>query len=114
MSTASMFFLETTTPLGGSATYTGPTRDAYGVGTAGSVSQFCYFQVVVSTNQTGTLNINASTNGTTWSLVATASLAATGATTLKVPITQQFSQVVITNGSTTQTALNASSAFTVS
>lgn len=113
MATGALFFTDTTTALGGSATFTGTGRDAYGVGTGAGVSEFVFFNATFNTDQTGTAYIDYSTDNATWSVSRTAALAANTPLALTTPIQAQFYRVRVVNGATPQTTLVVRSGFTV-
>jgi hypothetical protein len=114
MSTSSVYWTETTTALTANGTFTGTSRDAYGVGTAAGVSQFAYFNVAYYSDQAGTAYIDYSTDGSTWTLMATSALTAASSIILSVPVNAQFFRARYVNGATNQATFVVRSSFTVS
>ena len=106
-----IFWNETTTALGASATFTGPSRDC---GTAaGTQGVYAAFNVLARANQAGTVRIEGSANGTVWApLTQDVALAANTPTILTVPLTTRFHRVVVANGATAQTSFLCNSSYT--
>ena len=108
-----IYFTETTTNLGASATYTGPSRS---VGTGpGEQGRYAAFNAFATSAQAGTLRIDMSADGTNWyRAAADAAVAANAAVTLSVPVVQRFYRVVYVNGAGAQsgTAFMVASSFT--
>lgn len=110
---SNVFFAESTTNLGSSATYTGPARDAGAP--AGSNCRYAAFNAFATAGVAGTLRVDMSADGTTWyRAAADAAVAANAAVTLSVPVTQRFYRVVFVNGAGAQTGtlFMATSSFT--
>lgn len=114
----SNYWLETVTPLGASATFTGAARDSYGSGggsasNPASASQWGYFSAVVNANQTGTVTLQgAQSSSGPWYPVATGSLVANVPLYLYTPICFQWFQVVVVNGTSAQGNMNVCTSFT--
>ena len=111
MTTNAVYQLETTTPLSASATFTGATRDAYGVGTQGAVSPWAFFVASIYADQSGTAYIDLSSDGTTWVIAAVLSIAPSTPATISAPVMAQFCRVRVVNGATTQTTFAVRSGF---
>lgn len=109
-STASIAkFADSTTPLGGSATFNGTTRDT----TLGS-GFYTWFRASASADQNGTLNIQVSDDGATWYIVNTVQVAAgnPNATTIEAAIgTFKFARVQYVNGAAAQGSFKCTSAL---
>ena len=107
-----VFFNESTTPLGISATFTGAARS---VGTTQYKGHFyAAFNAQVTADQAGTVRIEISNNGTTWYRAsADTALSAGGVVILSVPVTAQFYRVVVVNGAAAQTSFFCNTSFTV-
>lgn len=115
--TSANYWLETVTPLAANGTFTSTARDSYGAGQSGNLyaaqSQWAYFAAVTYADQTGTVMIQGSQTATgPWYNVSSGSLVANTPLYIYTPVCFQFFQVVVTNGSTQQTKLNLSTAFT--
>lgn len=108
---ANIYWGETGAALGISATFTGASRDA---GSAqGDPCPFTSFNAFVSTDQAGTLRIEASIDGATWRrATADAAVAANVGLFLSVPVTARFHRVVMVNGGVAQTFLLVTSSYT--
>ena len=111
MTTNAVYQLETTTPLSASATFTGATRDAYGVGTQGAVSPWAFFVASIYADQSGTAYIDLSSDGTTWVIAAVLAVSPSTPATISAPVMAQFCRVRVVNGSTTQTTFAVRSGF---
>lgn len=105
-----MFWPETTTPLGASASFNGAQRDA-GATSPGPVA-FAYFNGFFLADQTGTASLQCSDDGSTWSTCATDVLAAATPLILQVPVTARYHRVVLANGGTPQGSVFVRSAYT--
>lgn len=81
------------TPLAGSASFTGTGTDVTGYGS---------IAVVVFTDQVGTLNVEFSTNNTNWDTIIPYSIAANTASHAVIGPAAQFFRIVYTNGSSAQ------------
>ncbi len=105
-----IFFNESVTPLAGSATYTGTTRDS-GVA-AGALADFSSFNAFVLADQSGIMRIELSNDNVTWrrATLDTAIVANTPLT-LRVPLLTRYWRVIVTNGATLQTVLMINSGF---
>ena len=102
---------DTTTVLAASATYTGASRDMVAVttGTAfNSASTFAReFRVVSASDQTGTLKVQVSADGTTWRTLraqATQSVDGTNVAEIVAPVYTRYYRAVYVNGVTPQTS----------
>lgn len=106
-----VFFAETSTPLGSGGVFTGSSRDVGATSTSG----FAMFNAMVLTDQTGTMQIQLSTDNTTWfaGTVATAIVANTPLY-LSVPVVTRYMRVLVTNGATAQGTLRVNASITVS
>jgi hypothetical protein len=109
-----VFFAETTTNLGVSATFTGGSRDVGdGPGNRSSVA-FAAFNAFAFSDQAGTLRIEVSNDNATWRRAsADQAVAAGGALYLSVPITARFHRAVFVNGGVAQTAFMLNTSYTV-
>lgn len=109
-----VYFAETTTNLGSSATFTGAARS---VGAAsGEQHRYVRFNVTATAGVAGNVRIEMSQDGTAWlPAVVNTAVAANGATTISTPITARFYRAVYANGATAQTgaAFMVNSSFTV-
>lgn len=106
-----IFWNDSTTALGASATFTGPSRDC---GTAaGTQGVYSSFNAFARSDQAGTVRIEGSANGTVWgALTSDIALAANTPTILTVPVMTRFHRVVVVNGATAQTAFACNSSYT--
>lgn len=105
------FFPETTTPLSGSATFTGSARDV-GVA-AGNVQPFAYFNAFFFADQTGTATIECSSDSIAWTTCAKSSLTASTPLTLTVPVMFRYQRAKLVNGSSAEGTLAISTSYTV-
>lgn len=124
MNTPFTAILETVTPLGISATFTGTTRDARSNIIPGALSAtpgiqwqtiYSTFNVSLIADQASAANgvvIQGSYDGTTWRNVALSALVLSVPLILSVPVTYPLYRVVVTNGAVAQTAVTISSSFT--
>lgn len=112
MTTNAMFWTDTTTALGGSATFTGTGRDAFGTGTGALTSSFALFNATFFADQTGTAYIDYSSDNATWSVARTSAITASTPLALTAPVQAQFYRVRVVNGSTAQGTLVVRSGFT--
>jgi len=103
-------FAGTTTPLGGSATYTGTARDT-GV-SAGTPQPYAYFNGFFFADQTGTAYIDCSNDNSTWTVCATASLPASTPLILTVPVMFRYHRTRLVNGSSAEGTLVVNSSYT--
>lgn len=108
--TRDAYWNETTTPLTGSATFTGTGRNA-GDGTK---SAFAYFNAFALADQVGTLRIDCSNDNTTFYTCASAALTANTPAILQVPVMTRYHRAVVVNGATTETVLKVNSSYTAS
>lgn len=107
---AGIFFLGTTTPLTGSATYTGATRD---VGVAASTAHpYAYFNGFFFADQAGTATLECSNDNSAWTTCAASALVAATPLTLSVPVMFRYHRTKLVNGAAAQTALVVNSSFT--
>lgn len=107
----SMFWNDTTTALGSSATFTGTARDV-GVAAA-AVHGLNYFNGFFLADQAGTASLEGSNDNSTWySLSAPQSLAANTPLMLSVPITTRYHRTKLVNGATAQGSCKVNSSFT--
>lgn len=108
-----IFWNETTTNLGASATFTGAARD---VGTSvGTQSRYAAFNVTATAGVAGTVRIEMSNDGTTWYRAsADTAVSANGVVTLSVPVVTRYYRGVYVNGAGAQTgtAFAVNSSFT--
>jgi len=111
MTTNAAYQLESVTAQAAGATFTGATRDAYGVGTQGAVSPWAFFVSSVYTDQTATAYIDMSSDGTTWIIAAVLPIAASTPATISAPVLAQFARVRVVNGATAQTTFAVRSGF---
>jgi hypothetical protein len=111
------FWNESTTPLGGSATFTGTAKDAIidspveSPTAATGVSPYAQFRAYAFTDQAGTLRIDVSNDNTTFRTGATVAVTASAPFTLSVPVVARYFRVVLVNGATPQTLLNLNCGF---
>lgn len=101
---ANLVFNETTTNLAANAVFTGTSQTtAVADGTA---SPWTTFNVMVVTNQIGSITIQGSTDGVTWvPQVTEATISVPTAQLLSTPVFFEFQRVVYTNGATATTSL---------
>lgn len=106
-----LFFNDTTTALGASATFTGTSHDHGSA--AGSYHRFAKFNAVAFADQAGTVRIEMSNDNTTWrrATVDTA-VTANGVVTLSVPVLTRYYRVIYVNGATIQGAFMVNSSYT--
>lgn len=99
--------LETTTPLGASATFTGVTRDA------GDSSQTPWnqFSCYIITDQVGTARLEKSSNGSAWTVGLTQPIVAATPLRLTDRADSRYSRCVVVNGATAETALTVRSSY---
>ena len=100
--------LETTTPLGASATFTGAARDA------GDTSQttWNYFSCFINADQAGTARLEKSSNGSTgWVVAITQPIVAATPLRLTDRADARYSRCVVVNGTTAQTALSVRTSY---
>jgi hypothetical protein len=95
------WFSESTTAQAALATFTGASRN---IGAAAGVPhRYSAFNAIAIADQSGTIRIEASNDGTTWRK-ATGDIAftATAPGVLSIPVMAQFHRVVVVNGATLQ------------
>lgn len=107
-----VFWSETSTALGASATFTGAARSSGAA--AGAKGMYSYFNALVITDQTGTAKIEASNDGNTWFAVASDQIQANAPLSMKVAVMAPNYRVSVENGSTAQTVLNVNSSYSAS
>ena len=112
MSLGAMYWTDTIAPLGASATFTGVTRDAYGVGANAGASEFALFNATFYADQTGTAYIDYSSDGVNWSVCRSGSVSVSTPFALSAPIQAQFYRTRVINGSTPEGTLVVRSGFT--
>ena len=105
-----IFWNETTTPLTGSATFTGGSRDL-GVA-ANNHSSYSFFNAFFIADQTGTASIEGSNDGSTWYTVTTSSLSINTPLTLSAPVMTQYHRAKLVNGASGQSSLKINTAYT--
>lgn len=106
-----VFFNESTTNLGASATFTGTGRDV-GIA-AGSVQPYSAFNATAFADVAGTMRLEMSNDNTTWRrCTADAAVAANTPVTLSVPVVTRYYRVVFVNSTSAQTAFMLNSGFT--
>lgn len=105
-------WVETTTPVLASATYTGTSHYliAAGSGTGGA----SFFGGQFYADQDGTAYIDSSNDGTTWTVASTKALTATHTVDLNVPLRASYYRVRFVNGGTNQGAFRVFAAQTQS
>lgn len=106
----SSWYTDSQTALGAGASFTGTSRD---LGATSNVP-WCYFQATFFADQAGTAFVEYSIEGTVWTLVATGSLVANTALTLRINVVNRFHRVRFTNGGTAQSVFRVSSSFSAS
>lgn len=107
--TTNLFYNDSTSVLGISATFTGTSRDLGVV--AGSLHSSNYFKAFVLTDQIGVLSIECSNNGSTWYTMATSAVAISVPLLLSVPVLTRYHRVKLVNGITLQTSLIINSGY---
>lgn len=109
----SIYYNDTTTALGASATFTGTSRDT---GTAAaSVQVYTNFRAYALASHAGTMRIECSNDNTNWNrMTADTAVAANTAVILTVPVLTRYHRVVFVNGATAQTSLIINSGYTAS
>jgi hypothetical protein len=108
-----VFFPGTTTPLAGSATYTGATRDV-GVA-AGSVQPYAYFNGFFFADQAGVATMECSNTGAFSGeqvVCATAPLAASTPLILTVPVMFRYHRTKLVNGAAAEAVLVVNASYT--
>ena len=112
----SIGFLETTTAIAVSATFTGATRSATISTTTDSsyALLYTYFNAHFHLDQVGMCRIEGSNNESLW-LPATASIANTVSVgvSLQVPVTYKFYRAVFINGITATTTQSITTSFVI-
>jgi hypothetical protein len=105
-------WVETKTPLVASATYTGPARylDPLGAGPTSAT----FFGAHVFADQAGTAYIDISDDAATWNVAASATLTASTASDLTVPIRSAYYRVRVVNGGVDEATLRVFSSQTQS
>ena len=98
-------YVDTTTNLSASATYTGTSRDA------GSINTSSHFVARSFSDQTGILILQDSTDGTTWREVKRVSATANTMVELEMDIVSRYNRVVFTNGNVATTVLRITSVY---
>lgn len=93
------YFTDTTTPLGGAATFTGVARDIGG----GAPPPYVRFGCLFATDQAGTAFIDSSVDNSTWVVAATAAIVASTPLDLDTPLRTRYVRCRETNGATPQT-----------
>lgn len=96
-------FVDTTTPLGISAVFTGTTRRVD--------PRTNRFIANAFADQAGTLVVQTSVDGTTWRQRASVAVSANAMSTVDIPITTPYARVAYTNGATAQTVFELTSAL---
>lgn len=96
---ASTFSEAFRTALAANATQTGATRDL-----GATVERYARFGASVVTDQSGSLQIQTSTDGTNWITVATQAVAANTPVDVSMPIRARYHRAVFTNGGTATSA----------
>lgn len=99
-----VIYADSTTALGISATFTGTSRDL------GAENAYTEFVASATADVAGTLNVDASTNGTTWFLAGTAAVAANGVAEVKAAVTARYYRVRYVNGAAAQATFSLRSA----
>jgi len=89
-------FIETTTALGASASFTG---QSINLGTNRDVYEVRYY---VFADQSGTLYVDASRDGSTWRTINTTSITANNGTIVTISVATQYIRCRYTNGATAQ------------
>lgn len=102
-----LWFTESTTPLGVSATFTGSTHDS-----GATPPAYSYFGCTVNTDHVGTLDVDVSPDGTTWTVAATAAIVASTPLDLTVRLRTRYQRCRLVNGAVAQTILLLASAYT--
>jgi hypothetical protein len=102
---APVLYADTTTNLAGSAAYTGTSRDA------GSTPAYPWFCARAYADQAGTLNIQDSTDNTTWRTVASVAVAAGEAKTLESRTLARYNRAYYVNGATGQGVFRLTSGY---
>lgn len=107
----SAFYNDTTTALGVSATFTGPTRD---IGVAAGVPhRYSMFNAAAWADQAGTLRIEISNDNVTWRpIAADTAVAASTPVILSVPILSRYYRAVFVNGGVAQTLFMLNTSLT--
>jgi hypothetical protein len=106
-----VFYNESTTNLGASATFTGSSRDV-GIA-AGSVQPYSAFNATVFADQAGTLRLEMSNDNTTWRrCTADTAVAANAPVTLSVPVVTRYHRAVYVNGASAQGAFMLNTGYT--
>jgi hypothetical protein len=101
----SMTFVHSTTALGISATFTGTTLD---LGSNHSINRH---RALVFADQTGTVYLEQSRDGSTWRTTATANVTANTPTTLEDMVISRYVRVRYANGGTANTVFELQSAL---
>lgn len=102
--------IESSTALGISGTFTGPTRDT-AADYDGGDGAYDTIRVQAFADQSGTLNIQQSRDGTTWRTTKTVAAVASTAVTLEDVIVRRFVRVNYVNGATGQGTFELDSAL---
>lgn len=114
MAQASNYWTESTTALTGSATFNGTARDAIGSGSStGGYSQWCFFRAIAYSDQSGTLYVDHSSDGATWSAAGQASLTGGTPISLNIPTCAQWYRVRYINGATAQGTFTIRSSYSI-
>ena len=108
--TACIYYVDTVTPLGGSATFTGTTRDL-GVASGGNFKT-PYFNAFTFADQAGTMRIEMSPDNVTW-YKATIDNVVTANTPIFMSalVLCRYYRVVFINGATLQTKFIVNTSF---
>lgn len=106
-----VFWQETATPLGISATQTGASR---GVGAAvGEYHPLSSFNAFAFADQAGTLRVEVSSDNVTWRrATADVAVAANTAAYLSVPVAAAFHRAVFVNGGVAQAQFQLNTSYT--
>jgi hypothetical protein len=103
-------YAESSTALGISGTFNGPTRDT-SADYDGGDGAYDTFRVQAFADQTGTLNIQQSRDGTTWRTTKTVAVVASTAVTLEDTLVRRYVRVNYVNGATGQGTFELDSAL---
>lgn len=109
--TDNVFYNDTTTALGVSATYTGTARDV--AVAAGTQHRYSMFNAAAWSDQAGTLRLECSNDNVTWRPITTdTAVAANTPVILSVPILTRYYRPVFVNGGVAQTAFMLNTSLT--
>jgi hypothetical protein len=99
-------FIHSTTALGVSATFTGVTLNT------GSQNSYLTHKSIVTADQSGTLQLQQSRDGSTWRTTKSVAITASTPTMVNDDLIYQYCRVVYVNGATAQTSFELASTLT--